>query len=126
MIYCKTFKHIKINGFIMNGMIIWCNLVTKHQFISHLHYTVELRSQALTHCDLVTPYGDRDKVPSLYLNQCWLITSDINIREISQKMPPPSTTKIHLKITYLIFDSNFPGAIGLMLPLCPRAKKFVS
>ena len=37
-------------------------------------------------------------------------SSDINIREISQEMPQPSTIKIHLKITYIKFHSNFPGA----------------
>ena len=91
--------------------------------------------------------------PSHYLNQCWLIISeiipmyrlwlhglyglyaprcplspkrlinlislslwsslkfsDIHIRAISQDMPQPSVNKIHLKITYLKFHSNFPGA----------------
>ena len=37
-------------------------------------------------------------------------SSDIHIREISQEMPQPSITKIHLKITYLKFHSNSPGA----------------
>ena len=32
------------------------------------------------------------------------------IRAISQEMPQPSITKIYLKITYLKFHSNFPGA----------------
>ena len=35
---------------------------------------------------------------------------DIHIRAISQQMPQPSITKICLKITYLKFHSNFPGA----------------
>ena len=50
--------------------------------------------------------------PSHYLNQCWLIikSSDIHIRAISQEMPQPTITKIRLKITYLKFHSNFPGA----------------
>ena len=80
----------------------------------------------LTHCGLVTPYGDRD------LGQHWLrkwlvawqhqaitwtnidwssvMSSDNHIRAISHKMPQPSITKIHLKITYLKFNSNFSGA----------------
>ena len=37
-------------------------------------------------------------------------SSDTDIRAISQKTPQPSTTKIHLKITYLKFHWNFPGA----------------
>ena len=36
--------------------------------------------------------------------------SDNHIRAISQQMPRPSSPKIHLKITYPNFDSNFPGA----------------
>ena len=52
--------------------------------------------------------------PSHYLNQCWLIISDIHIRTISQEMPQPSITKICLKITCLKFHSNFPGANELM------------
>ena len=35
---------------------------------------------------------------------------DIHMRAISQEMPQPSITKISLKITYLKFHSNFPGA----------------
>ena len=34
---------------------------------------------------------------------------DIHIRAISQEMPQPSLTKIHLTITYIKFHSNFPG-----------------
>ena len=37
-------------------------------------------------------------------------SSDIHIRTISHEMPQPSITKICLKITYLKFHSNFPGA----------------
>ena len=42
-------------------------------------------------------------------------SSDIHIRAISQEMPQLSITKICLKITYLEFYSNFPGASELML-----------
>ena len=50
--------------------------------------------------------------PSHYLNQCWLLISEVqwHIREISQEMPQPSIIKIHLKITYLKFHSNSSGA----------------
>ena len=44
--------------------------------------------------------------------------SDIHIRAISQEMPQPSITKIHLKITYLKFYSNFPGANELKVLSC--------
>ena len=37
-------------------------------------------------------------------------SSDIHIRAISQEIPQPAITKIHLKITNLKFNSNFPGA----------------
>ena len=76
----------------------------------------------------MTPYGDRSEstvaqvmacwltAPSHYLNQCWLIISEVQWhsyyrgRAVSQKMPQPSVTKIYLKITYLKLHSNFPGA----------------
>ena len=44
-------------------------------------------------------------------------SSDIHIRAISQEMLQPSITKICLKITYLKFHSNFPGANELIV-LC--------
>ena len=53
--------------------------------------------------------------PSHYLNQCWLMSSDIHIRPILQEMPQPSITKTRSKITYLKFHSNFPGANVLRL-----------
>ena len=82
----------------------------------------------LTHCGLVTPYGDRD-LGQLWLRQ-WLVawrhqaitwtnvdwssvkSSDIHIRAISQEMPQPPITNICLKITYLKFHSNFPGPMS--------------
>ena len=42
-------------------------------------------------------------------------SSNIRIRAISQEMPQPSLTKIHLKITCLKFHSNFPGPNELTL-----------
>ena len=48
--------------------------------------------------------------PSHYLNQCWLIISCIHLRTISQEIPQPSTTRISLKIIYLKFNLNLPGA----------------
>ena len=90
----------------------------------------------LTHCGLVTPYGDKD------LGQHWLrkwlvawqhqaITwnnvdwssvksSDNHIRATSQEIPQPSNTKIHLKITYIKFHSNFPGANELIVMCVPE------
>ena len=73
----------------------------------------------------MTPYGIRylkstlDQVmvcclmaPSNYLNQCWLIISKVqrHLIAISQSIPQLSTTEITLKITYLKFNSNLPGA----------------
>ena len=48
--------------------------------------------------------------PSHYMNQCWLIISGIHLRTISQEIPQPSITRISLKIVYLQFLSNLPGA----------------
>ena len=80
----------------------------------------------LTHCGLVTPYGD------IELGQHWLrswlvawpnqsitwtnvdssseISRKIHLRAISQELPYPSITKISLKIIYLKFNWNLPGA----------------
>ena len=44
-----------------------------------------------------------------------LKSSDIHSRTILQEMPQPSITKIRLKVTYLKFHSNFPGANELKL-----------
>ena len=78
----------------------------------------------------MTPYGDR---PGSTLAQvmawCWrhqaitwtivdwssVKSSDIQIRAISQETPQPSITKIRLKITYLKFNSNLPGANELTI-----------
>ena len=42
-------------------------------------------------------------------------SSDIHIRAISQEIPQLSITKIHLKIPYLKFHTNFPGANELII-----------
>ena len=57
-------------------------------------------------------YGSTLAPSRHYLNQCWLIISDIHIRTISQEMPQPPITKICLKITCLKFHSNFPGPMS--------------
>ena len=89
-----------------------------------------LYATVLTHCGLMTPYGDGD------LGQHWLrwwlvawwhqaITwtnvdwssvksSDIHIRAISQEMSQPSISNIFLKSTCLKLHSNFPGANELI------------
>ena len=41
-------------------------------------------------------------------------SSDIHVRSISEEMPQPPITEICLKITYVKFHSNFPGANELM------------
>ena len=85
--------------------------------------------KGLTHCGLVTPYGVGN-LSQHWLRQ-WLVawrhqaitrtnvdwssvkSNDIHIREISQEVRQPSITKIRLKITYLKFHLNFPGANDL-------------
>ena len=79
----------------------------------------------LTHCGLLTPYGDID------LGQHWIrywfvawrhqaITWTnvdfssvrsivIHLRTILQKIPQPPIIKISLKMSFLIFFSNLPG-----------------
>ena len=80
----------------------------------------------LTHWGLVTPYGGRDLVQH-WLRQ-WLVawrhqaitwtnvdlssvrSIDIHLRAILQKIPQPPIIKISLKIIFLKFVSNLPGA----------------
>ena len=80
----------------------------------------------LTHCGLVTPYGDRD-LGQHWLRQ-WLVawrhqaitwikvdlsivkSSGIHLMAISQEIPQPQITEIRVKITSLKFRSNLPGA----------------
>ena len=46
--------------------------------------------------------------------EIWVNIGSGDALAISQEMPQPSITKIHLKITYLKFHSNFPGANELI------------
>ena len=61
--------------------------------------------------------------PNHYLNQCWLIICKVQ-QHWSQgkfdKIPMLSISKISLKITYLNFDSNLPGASELNPSYCLR------
>ena len=50
--------------------------------------------------------------PSHYLTQCWLKSNDIHFRAISQEMRQPSISYVRLKITYIKFHLNFPGAMS--------------
>ena len=83
----------------------------------------------LTHCGLVTPYGDTD------LDQHWLLQwlvarqhqaitrnnadvsseSDIHLRAISQEIHQPSITNTSFKIIYIRFQSNLPRVNELTL-----------
>ena len=83
----------------------------------------------LTHCSLVTPYGD--KYLSEHYLRLWLVawrrqavtwtnvdiaparSSDNHLRAISLEIPLQSFTKISLKITCIKCPSNLPGASGL-------------
>ena len=59
--------------------------------------------------------------PSQYLNQCWLIISDVQWHSYEDNFTrdaSPSITKICLKITYLKYHSNFPGANELINLKC--------
>ena len=79
----------------------------------------------LTHCGLMTPYGDTN--PGQHWLRKWLVawrhqaitwtnvdlssvrSSGIHLSAILHEMPQPSVTEISLKITYLNFCSNLPG-----------------
>ena len=55
------------------------------------------------------PYGTKPLPEPMLTDHQWS-PSDIHIRAISQEMSQPSLTKIHLKITYLYFRSDFSEA----------------
>ena len=62
-----------------------------------------------------------------YVDLSSVRSGDINLRAISKEKPQQSITKIILKITYLKFHSNFPGAnelIRLYCNGCNRAQLF--
>ena len=101
-------------------MIIW-------KILTH----IDLRSNELTHCGLVTPHDDRDL--GQHWLRLWLVawrhqaitwtnadlssvrSSDIHLRTISQGIPRPTITKISFKIIYLKLHSNLPGTNELMM-----------
>ena len=55
--------------------------------------------------------------PSHYLNQCWLVISEVQwySYSISHGMPQPPIIKLRLKIAYLKFHSNFQRGQWIML-----------
>ena len=60
------------------------------------------------------------RAPSHYLNQCWLIISEVQWHSYEGNFTRDALTIISLKTTYLKFHSNCPGAnelnhIGLLL-----------
>ena len=69
----------------------------------------EIKVNIIGSCNGLLPDGTKP-LPEPMLTNHHLKSSDIHIRAISQEMPQPSITKIRLKITYLKFHSNFPGA----------------
>ena len=72
---------------------------------------------ALTHWGLVTPYSDINLGAWRHQTITWtnvdlssVSSSGIHLRVILQEIPQPSVTEISMKITYLKFCSNLPGA----------------
>ena len=84
----------------------------------------------LTHCSLVTPYGDRDlgQVMACCLmapTHTWTNVdlssvrfSGIHLRAILYEIPQPPFNKISLKITHLQLNWNLPGANELISFRC--------
>ena len=61
--------------------------------------------------------------PSHYLNQCWLVISEVQWHLYQGNFTrdaSTSNTKIHLKMTYLKFHAYFPGANELIAELAPN------
>ena len=64
---------------------------------------------SLTHCGLVVSHGLM--APSHYLNQCWLIISEVQWQSLYGNFT--STINYHFKITYQNFPSNLLGPLFL-------------
>ena len=72
------------------------------------------------------PDGTKPLPEPMLTDHQWSPVTFIIIMAISQEMPQPSTTKIHLKITHLKYHSNFPGANELMKMHSERGKQVPS
>ena len=118
---------IEIHTFSFKKMHLKMSSAKWRPFCLGLNVLTHCGQPELTHCGLVTLYGDRD-LGQHWLRQ-WLVawrrhqsinwtnvdwssvkSRDIHIRAISQEMPQPSITKISLKIMCIKFHSNLPGA----------------
>ena len=86
---------------------------TRHQGISCM----------LTHCGLVASYGDRDlgqhlarvmacclMAPSQYLNQCWLMISEVLWHPPDINVAEKNLFIVEISLKLLIWESNPPGA----------------
>ena len=71
----------------------------------------------LTHCGLVTPYGDID-LGQNNVDFTSVMSGDSHLREISPEIPGPSIIEMSLKVTYFKWYSNLPGANELMIHIC--------
>ena len=135
-------------GVKLDNFVIWLNIeLIFHTIIVHIlnsrlqiynailpSRTVQMMPSCLmfflTHCGLMTPFGDRDQ--GQHSLRQWLVawrhqaitwtdvdwssvkSSDIHIRANPQEMPQPPISTIRLKFVYLKFHSNIPGANELI------------
>ena len=106
-------KNIKPNWVINPQPVNFSTLIACHNCIINSLWPSEAIQQQRSGPTLVQVMACYLTPPSHYLNQCWLIISEIQWHSYYgnlQAMPQPSITKICLKITSLKFHSNFPGA----------------
>ena len=107
--------------------------LTKKIYVEMLSWVI-LLTPFLTHCGLVMPYGSRDLGQHWF--RLWLVawrhqaitwtnvdlsslrSSDVHLRAILLEISQPSVTKISLKIIFLRFHWNLPGANELTQNFC--------
>ena len=115
------------DGIIKAFFVIANNFAALIQVLAKIHFL----KVALTHCGLVMPYGCRDLGQHWFRK--WLVawwhqaitwtnvdmsslrSSDVHLRAISFEISEPSVTKISLKIIFLRFYWNLPGANELIV-----------
>ena len=87
------------------------------------HLSAPATELVLTHCGVMIPYGNRD------LGQHWFTISKVHLIRIhlctilQEVLLLPSITKISLKITFLKFLWNLPGANELKILFRPEKIK---
>ena len=119
-IYCRNSNEIIIHGFMKifhstahKGYISHCHDLRWRAMIFHLLWPCDTIWRQMCWLILAQVMACCLTAPSHYLNQCWLaiaMSSSNHLRAVSIEMPQLWVIKTSLKMTYLKFYGNLPGA----------------